>query len=381
MQQLPFAIIGGWRRSSRRRAACGLRPRGDTLPRSARSRGPGGTRLRRAAICVAIMASLVPLSGCDTRVPDRRDDVDRLSAQLGSMPGVQAAHADYANHWAEGAVMFAIHLDATESLTADELASVVDTYLQNLASGRYRDYHTELEVRRGWNVFAVDSSDRPIANTAQILDQARNWIALRTTLPGATVALRSTISHPLAHLSPREIGSSNRADIELPEGTHSMDIAGAVSTIAARFPYLAVLNWTVSAARAQDQIAYTGRFPTAAELELWRRLTTDQTIAHTDSMQINGPVTPPVWLSEATGTDTLDVALALATQHLPLAATLPVPVLYTAGSQLSGHIGGYGVSRGPVAVTIGGCTRRDLAVYQPTVGEQALIHRYETCHR
>ena len=338
-------------------------------------------RRRSAVLCVALMTALVSLSGCDARVPDRRDDVERLSAQLGSMSGVQATHADYANHWAAGAVMFAIHVDAADGLTADELTSIVETYLQNVASGRYRDYHTELEVRHGWSVFAVDSSDRPIANTAQILDQARDWIALRTALPGATVALRSTISHPLAHLSPREIGSSNRADIELPEGTHSADIAGAVSTLSARFPYLAVLNWRVSAARAQDQIAYTGRFPTAAELDLWRQLTIDQTIAHTDSMQINGPVTPPVWLSEATGTDAVDVALALATRHLPLAATLPAPVLYTASSQLSGHIGGYGVARGPVAVTIGGCTRRDLAVYQPTVGEQALIHRYETCHR
>lgn len=381
MQQLPFAIIGGWRRSARRHGADNPGPRGGIPPRSAGCRETGGMRLRRAVLCVAMVTAFVPLSGCDAQVPDRHDDVDRLSAQLGSMPGVQAAHADYANHWAEGVVMFAIHVDVTESVTADQLASIVNTYLQNLASGRYRDYHTELEVRRGWNVFAVDSSDRPIANTAQILDQARNWIALRTTLPGATVALRSTISHPLAHLSPREIGSSNRADVQLPEGTHSVDIAAAVSTISARFPYLAVLNWTVSAARAQDRIAYTGRFPTAAELGLWRRLTTDQTIAHTDSMQINGPVTPPVWLSEATGTDAVDVAVALATRHLPLAATLPAPVLYTASSQLSGHIGGYGVARGPIAVTIGGCTRRDLVVYQPSAGEQALIRRYETCDR
>ncbi|GAA2415770.1 hypothetical protein [Mycolicibacterium llatzerense] len=342
----------------------------------------GSVRLRNAVVCGAVITVLVSLSGCGTKVPDRRADVDRLSAQLGSMPGVQGAHAAYANHWAEGVVMFNIHVDASDSLTADELAALVDTYLRNVASGRYRDYHTELNIRHGWNVFAVDSSDRPIANATQILDQARDWIALRTMLPGATVALRATISHPVAHLTPREIGSSNLADIELAAGSHSEDIAGAVSTIGAHFPYLAMLNWTVSAARAEDRIAFTGRFPTPAELELWRQLTSDQTIAHTDSMQINGPATPPVWLSEATtGTDAVDVALALATRHLPLTATLPAPVLYTASSQLSGHIGGYGVSRGPVAITIGGCTRRDLAVYQPSAGEQALIHRYETCRR
>ncbi|MGX9670818.1 hypothetical protein [Mycobacterium sp. HM-7] len=326
--------------------------------------------------------ALVPVSGCDNKVPDRRADVDHLSAQLGSMPGVEAAHADYANRWSEGAVMFTIHVDVADSLTAEGLAAIVDTYLQNLSSGRYRDYHTELDVRRGWNVFAVDSSGRPLTNTTQILDQARNWIALRAMLPGATVALRSTVSHPLAHLTPRETESSNLADIDLPENAHGVGIATAVSTIATHFPYLAALKWTVSAAHAEDRIAFTGRFPTSAELDLWRRLNSDQTIAHTDSMQINGPVTPPVWISEATaGTDSIDVALTLANRHLPLAATLPAPVLYTAGSQLSGHIGGYGVSRGPVAITIGGCTRRDLRVYQPTAGERALIHRYENCRQ
>lgn len=169
--------------------------------------------------------------------------------------------------------------------------------------------------------------------------------------------------------------------IELPAAAHSIDIATAVNAIATRFPRLALLNWTVSAAWERNTVAFTRRFPTTAELDLWRQLTTDQSIAHTDSMRINGPVTPPVWLSEATtGTDAVDVALALAARHLPLVAKLPAPVLYTAGNQLAGHIGGYGVSRGPVAVTIGGCTPRDLVVYRPTTGEQSLIHRYETCH-
>lgn len=384
MQQLLFAIFGGRRPATvGRRDTHGCQAGGSIgRPQYRRDRALGGMRLHKAAACGAIVTALVPLAGCSAKVPDRRADVDNLSAQLGSMSGVTAVHADYANRWAEGAVMFSIHVDVAASLTADELASIVDTYLRNLSSGRYRYYHTELDVRHGWNVFAVDSSDRPISNVAQILDQARDWIALRAMLPGATVALRSTISHPLAHLTPREIGSSNVADIDLPASAHGVGIATAANTIATHFPYLAMLNWTVSATQAQDRIAFTGRFPTSAELDLWRQLSSDQTIAHTDSMQINGPVPPPVWLSEATtGTDAVDVALALAARHLPLAASLPAPVLYTASSQLSGHIGGYGVSRGPVAITIGGCTRRDLLVYRPTVGEQALIDRYETCRR
>ncbi|SHU06658.1 Uncharacterised protein [Mycobacteroides abscessus subsp. abscessus] len=381
MQQLSSAIIGGWRRGARRWVTHDRRRWRGIGPRHRRDLTLGGMRLRQAIVYGAVVTALVPMSGCSTKVPDRRADVDRLSAQLGSMPGVTAAHADYANRWSEGAVMFTVHVDVADSLTADDLAAIVDTYLRNLASGRYRDYHAELDVRRGWNIFAVDSSGRPLTNAAQILDQARSWIALRAMLPGATVALRSTISHQAAGLTRRETDSSNLADIDLPENAHGVGIASAVSTIAAHFPYLAVLNWSVSAAHAQDRIAFTGRFPTPAELDVWRQLTSDQTIAHTDSMQINGPVTPPVWLSEAIGTDVLEAALALANRHLPLAARLPAPVLYTAGSQLSGHIGGYGVSRGPVAITIGGCTRRDLRVYQPTAGERALIDRYENCRR
>lgn len=340
-------------------------------------------RVRRHGVLVTVLvvSVLLLLCGCDTAVPDRRVDVDHLSEQLGSLPGVQAVTTDYANNWAQGRVLFTIHARVASDLTADHMAAIVDAYLHNLKSARYRSYHTELDIRRGWNVFTVASSDQPIANATQILDQARGWVALRAMLSGAKVALRATVSHPSAHLSPREIEGSNAADVELPDGAHSVDVASAVGSIAAHFPHLAVLSWTVSAAWEQNQIAFTRRFPTAAELDLWRELTGDQSIAHTDSMRINGPVTPALWLSEATtGTDAVDVALALAARHLPLAARLPAPVLYTASDQLSGHIGGHGVARGPVAVTIGGCTPRDPLVYRPGVSERALIRRYEACH-
>jgi hypothetical protein len=91
-------------------------------------------------------------------------------------------------------------------------------------------------------------------------------------------------------------------------------------------------------------------------------------------------VTPAIWLSEET-TQSRDVAVAvqLAQRHLPIVGTLPAPVLYTASDQISGHIGGQGVARGPVAVTIGGCTPHDPLVYQPIPAERALIAKYETC--
>lgn len=331
---------------------------------------------------VLVVSVLLLLCGCDATVPDRRGDVERLSRQLGSMPGIEAVEVDYANNWAQGRVFFTLHARAADSMRGDQLAAVVDTYVRHLKSDKYRSFHSELDVRRRRSVFAVDSSDQPIADAPQIIDQARDWIALHDTLPGADITLRATIRHPSGRLSPRETDSTNRADIELPAGTPSVDVAAAVSTIAARFPRLAVLSSTVSPALDLNQIAFTRRFPTAAELDVWRQLAIDQSIAHTDSMLINGPVTPPVWVSETTtGTHAPDVALALATRHLPLAAKLPAPVLYTASDQTSGHIGAHGVARGPVAVTVGGCTPRDPLVYRPGAGEQALIRRYEACQR
>lgn len=335
-----------------------------------------------AAVTAVVVSLLLLLCGCDATVPDRRADVERLSRQLESMPGVQAVDIAYANNWAQGTVLFTIHAKAAETVSADQLAAIVGTYLGDLKSGRYRSYHTELDVRRGRSVFAVESSDQPIANARQVIDQARDWITLHDKLIGATVTVRATIRHPSGRLTPREMESSNQADIELPEGAHSVDVANAVDTIAAHFPHLAVLASAVSAALELNQIAFTGRFPTATELDLWRQLAADQSIPHTDSMRINGPVTPPVWLSETTtGTHDVDVALALATRHLPLAARLPAPVLYTASDQTSGHIGAHGAARGPVAVTIGGCTPRDPLVYRPSSSEHALIRRYEACHR
>ena len=328
-----------------------------------------------------VVASLL-LSGCATSVPERRADVDRLGEQLRSMPGVQSVDTDYADHPAQGRVQFAAHVQIADDVSSDQLAALAATYLKALGTGRFRGYRSELDVRKGWNIFAVSSDDRPVTNTDQIIGQARDWVSLRNALNGATVTLRATVGHPAGAVPPRDVPISNRAEIELPENTHTVDIASAVATISARFPHLAALDWTVGAAKQLSQIAFVRRFPGAKELDVWRTLIADQSIAHADSLRINAPVTPSVWVAEATiGTDSVDVALDLARRHLPVVAQLPAPVLYTASDQLSGHIGGFGTARGPFAVTIGGCTPRDPLVYKPNAAEQALARHYETCHR
>ncbi|WP_133066972.1 hypothetical protein [Mycolicibacterium sphagni] len=306
-----------------------------------------------------------------------------MTRQIAAMPGVHAAREDFHDSPAQGMVDFRIDVDVSDQLTGEQAAAMVARYLVGLDSGTFRGYRAELDLRRGWNVFAVDSGDRRIANIDQLVQQARDWVALRHEFPSSTVTLRATIVHPSGPLAVQEQGRSNTASIELPDNADYAAVAAVVSTLSARFAHLAAMEWKVTAGKLHPgQITTTRRFPTAAELDVWNKLNADQSIAHIDALQINGPVTPPVWFSEKTiESRAVALAMQLAERHLPFVATLPAPVLYSASDQLSGHIGGGGYARGPVSVTVGGCTPRDPRVYLPIPAEQALIDRYAKCHR
>ena len=299
------------------------------------------------------------------------------------MPGVVAATNDVADNRAQAMVYFTVYVDAADDLTSAQLTAMTARYLQELRAGKYAGYRAELDVRHGWNLFAIDSGRLPITNPDQILQQASDWVALRREFPAATVRLRATIAHPDGQMPLQEFGHSNAATITLSGGTDYAAVAATARRLSDRFPDLTGIDWTISSGKDHPaQIATSRRLPTAAELDVWNRLNSDQAIPHIDRLRINGPVTPPVWISEET-TQSRDVAVAvqLAQRHLPIAATLPAPVLYSASDQNSGHIGGQGYARGPVSVTIGGCTKHDPLVYQPIPAEQALIKSYETCSR
>jgi hypothetical protein len=328
---------------------------------------------------IALLIALV--SACQANPPDRRTDVQSLTNQIRGMPGVVAASADVADNLAQGLVYLTVSVDAADDLTSDQLAAITSRYLRELRTGKYAGYRAELDVHHGWNVFAVDSGRLPVTNGDQILRQARNWVALRREFTGATIRFRATIAHPGGQMPIQEYGHSNTATVTLNGGADYTTVAATSNRLATRFPELAALDWTVSAGKDHPaQIATSRRFPTAAEIGVWNRLNADQSIPHIDRLRINGPVTPPVWISEET-TQSRDVAVALqlAQRHLPIAATLPAPVLYTSSDQISGHIGGQGFARGPVSVTVGGCTKHDPLVYKPIPAEQALINTYETC--
>ena len=213
------------------------------------------------------------------------------------------------------------------------------------------------------------------------VEQARDWVALRHAFTGATVTVRATIAHPDGQLAVQEWGHSNIATLQLPDPADYTTVSAAMSTLGVRFTRLHGLDWTVSASKSHPaDITTSRRFPSEPEIGVWNQLNADQSIAHTDTMRVNAPMTPPLWIAEATtGSHDVDLARQLARHHLPIAATLAPPVLYTASDEESGHLGAYGQAIGPGAITIGGCTPRDLHIYQPTVPERALSTRYETC--
>ncbi|GAS87273.1 hypothetical protein [Mycolicibacterium brisbanense] len=331
---------------------------------------------------MAAMAALVTLlvTACQGAPPDRRADVTRLADILGRMPGVHAVSSRVTNRPAQGWVSFTITVEPAPGITAVQLAAVTDRYLQDLQLVDYSGYRSELDVTTGWNRFAVDAGELPIINDQQIIAQARDWVALREQFPTATIRLRATITHPGNQSPIRDAGHANIATIQLPDDADYTDAAAAAATLADRFPQLAGLTWTISTGSQHPaDIKTTRRYPSAAELDVWRRINAEQTIPHTSQLTVNGRVSAPVWIAVQTRSHDPADAAALARQQLPQLRALPAPVLYTSSDQIQGHINGDGRATGPIAITVGGCTDRDTLVYHSPPAEQALRTTYETC--
>jgi hypothetical protein len=330
---------------------------------------------------------LTVVAACSTDAPDRRPQAEELTQHIRALPGVVAATADFANNVAQGMVYFWPTVQVADDITGDQLAAVTAEYLDALHTVDYSDYQTELDVRDSHNVFTVDSGTRPVSNTDQITEQARRWVALRHEFPSATVTFQATVTHPpgqaqpsggpRGRTAPLDLGHPNAGAIELSEAADYTAVAATVAALATDFPDLSGGSWTISAGKAHPaDIITTRRLPTSDEMRVWNEVNADQSIPHADAMTINAPGTSPVWISEVTRSHDVAVALQLAGQHLPIAARLPAPVLYTSTDQIQAHRNYNGQTTSPVAITIGGCTQR---TYRPDSAEQTFIATYETC--
>lgn len=337
----------------------------------------------RRCVSVALSALIAALlASCGAAPPNRQDEVSRLAEQIGRMPGAQAVSSKVTDHPDQGLVNFTISVDIAADATPAQLAAITAAYLGALHTIDFTGYRTELDARRGWNLFAVDGGRLPIVNDDQIVAQAADWVRLRHDFPAATIAMRASIAHPGGMQPVQEWGHSSVGSIQLADTADYRDAAAAIGRLATGYAPLAAFTWTVSAGIEHPaDIRSTRRYPTDQELGVWNRINADQSIPHESKLTIGGRVSAPVWIAEKTSAHDAAAAAALAGKHLPLVAQLPEAVLYTAGDEIQGHIGGDGRATGPLAVTSRGCTDRDYRVYQPGPDELALINRYETCRR
>ena len=340
----------------------------------ARASGPPRTTHWRGIGCALVVVSM--LTGCGQGVPDRRADAEHLTSQLRSMPGVLAATSDVADNVPQGEVHSWLSVEVAEDATADQVAAITSRYLEGLRTVDYSGYQTQLDVQRGANRYSVDSGRRAVTDVDQIVAQARDWVALRREFPSATVELRATITHPPVAAPDLDPGHPLLGTVEFADTAGYPTVSAAMNTFGARYPQLAGGTWTIGAGKTF--VTSTGRLPNAQELSVWNTLNGDQTIPHVTVMRVNAPLSPPVWMSDDADSRDPATAVQLADRHLPVVATLPAPVLYTATDQPQAYRDFYGKSTAPVAVTVGGCTTRG---YRPVPAEQALIDRYENCRR
>ncbi len=330
-------------------------------------------RVRQGSLAGVLVVVLV-VAACTGMPSDRRSQVNQLTQQIRTMPGVVDATSTFNDDAPRGPAYFELDVSVADGITGDQLAAIASRYLDNLQVGSYRGYGAELDVRHGGNVFLLDSGGQAVINGDQVIAQARSWVTLRQEFPAGSVGLRATVIHA---------GDAKGAPLSGNIGLHDTEdysaVSAAVGKLATAFPDLVAGDWTISAGKQRPaEIRTSHRLPNTQEMELWNTLNADQSIPHADVFTINGAVTGPLWVSEKIQAEDVDMALRLAAQHLPIVAPLPAPVLYSATNQYQGHIGFHGQATGPVTVLIGGCMKRD---YRPTPAEQALIDRYETCRR
>jgi hypothetical protein len=335
-----------------------------------------GTRL----ILILLVVLLAACHAAAPSPPDRQPQLDQLTQQLRSMPGVTAASNKLVKDTTDGQANLHVYVEVADDITGDHLAAVVAGYLDNLRAVNYSPYQTNFQARQGFNYFAIDSDHEVVTNGDQIQREARIWVAMLHEFPGATVYFRPTIVLGKARSASRPQRTPSAGTVTVPVDADYTAVAATFTTLAAKFPDLGSGDWKVIAGKSLGGgIESFGRLPNAAEIDVWNKLNADQSIPHLDVMAIDSPSTAaPLWVSEGPQSPDLDVRIRLSQQHLPIVATLPAPVFYTASDQLERRVNNEGKAVGPVSVTVGGCTQR---AYQPSPAEQALIDQYEKCGR
>ncbi len=332
-----------------------------------------------AVLLVAVVAACShPSTNPNTKPPDRQPQLDQLAQQLQHMPGVKAATDKLVNDPDHGQVYFNVEVQLADDITADQLVGITDRYLDSLRTVDYAPYKGNFRARRGFDYLTIDTGAHDITNADQIKQQARSWVDMLHEFPDATLFFRPTIVVGKDAPANQVVNHPSSGTITIPIDADFSDVASTFATLEGKFADLSSGEWKVIAGKSLGGgIETLGRLPNQAEIEVWNRLNGDQFIPHIDVMSIDSSGNgPPLWVSEGPQSADPDIAIRLARAHLPIVATLPPPILYTASDQMERRLDSQGRAVGPVAITIGGCTQR---AYQPSPAEQELIDQYEKC--
>jgi hypothetical protein len=327
-----------------------------------------------AVLLLAVLAACSHTDANPNKPPGRQPQLDQLTQELQHLPGVTAATGKLVDDPGHGQVYFNVDVGLADDITGDQLAAIAGRYLDDIGTVDYAPYKGNFRARRGFDYFTIDTGAHDITNADQIKQQANSWVDLLHAFPAATLFFRPTIV----------VGKGSSADhpssgtITIPIDADYTAVASTFAMLGTKFGDLSAGEWKVIAGKSLGGgIETSGRLPNQAEIDMWNQLNGDQFIPHIDVMSIdssgNGPL---LWVSEGPQSSDPDVAIRLARAHLPIVATLPPPILYTASDQMERRLDSQGRAVGPVAITVGGCTQR---AYQPSPAEQQLIDQYEKC--
>ena len=208
----------------------------------------GSTRICTLVLLIALLAA------CSPTPPDRRPQAEALAGELRVLPAVQSVRADVVDSPAQDLVAVRIGVEANGDITADQIAAVVERYLDGLSDVDYTGYRTELRVTSASSLFAVESNDPRITNGPEVVAQSRSWAGARREFPDASIHLTAAVVHPPvqfgldggppAHRPPPDVGHGAFGDMELPDPADYRTLSDTVTRMAARFPDLAAGGWT-----------------------------------------------------------------------------------------------------------------------------------------
>ena len=86
---------------------------------------------------LAAVAGMLAVAGCTAGPPDRHQQADQVTHQIGALPAVVSATDVVADSVDAGLVYAEVHVRVADDATVDQVAAVASTYLDHLRDADY----------------------------------------------------------------------------------------------------------------------------------------------------------------------------------------------------------------------------------------------------